>query len=186
MKKIFAFTTFILSSVAWGSTPINMACITEWPTTSFVAFTEGEMMTIRFLHHNGVQYMPVWNNVITPNDLPTITEAANTLSELGNDWEFTMPKSACEKLDGMMISCFGTQPAVMMNGHKVSLWAVHTSETFDRSFAGEFSYVNASLALDVDGKTYHVPMKYNAYECIKDLGKNGLKKHLRAKNLFLK
>lgn len=186
MKKMLVLASLFLSSTSWAKTPINMACVTEWPTTSFVAFTEADTITVRLIHHNGTKYMPVWNNVITPNDIPIITEAANTLAELGSDLEFKMPASACEKLDGMLISCFGTQPPQDINGHKVSLWSVYTSESFDRSFAGEYAYVYTSLALDVDGKTYYVPMKYGSHECIKDLGKNGLKKHLNSKNLFLK
>lgn len=66
--------------------------------------------------------MPIWGNIITPNDLPVIQEAANALYDLGSFLEFRMPAKAYEQMDGMLINCFGTQPAVEMGAsHMVSL-----------------------------------------------------------------
>lgn len=184
MKKILTIFSLFLATNAIAA--INMGCVTEIPTTSFVAMTDGDDVVIRLIHHNGPKYMPIWGNIITPNDLPTIQEAANDLYDLGSVLDFRMPQKACESLDGMLINCFGTQPPVEIGGHKVSLWAVHTSEVTERSFAGEFAYVKTSMALDIDGKTYHVPMKYSDYECFKDSSSLGLKNRLKSKNLFLK
>lgn len=186
MKKIFALAALVFTQVSFAATPINMACVTEFPTTSFIAYTEGEDVTVRIIHHNGPKYMPIWSSIITPNDLPTINEAAQALYDLGSLLEFKMPAKACERIDGKLINCFGTQPPVDINGHKVSLWALHTMETNERSFAGEFSWINSSVALEVDGKTFHVPMRYASYECFEGFSKTDLKSKLQAKNLFLK
>lgn len=184
MKKLMAIALLLVTTNAFSA--INMGCVTEIPTTSFVAMTEGDDVIIRLIHHNGPKYMPIWGNIITPNDLPVIQEAANALYDLGSFLEFKMPKTACAQMDGMLINCFGTTPTQEIGGHTVSLWAVHTAESVERSFAGEFSNVRTSLALDIDGKSFHVPMKYSDYECFKDSSANGLRTRLKSKNLFLK
>lgn len=186
MKKIMTGVLALLMSSNVWSTPVNMACITEYPTTSFVALTENDTINFRLIHHNGTKYMPVWNNVITPNDISIISEAANLLGDLGPELNFTMPEKSCEVMDGMLINCFGSSPVVEMNGHKVSLWAVHTKEVTESSFAGTYDYVVTSMALDIDGKTLHVPMKYGNNECFKDFYSQNLKNKMKVKNVFLK
>lgn len=183
MKKLFALLSLIASGSLMAA-PVNMACVTEHPTTSFVAFTEGENINVRLIHHNGVKYMPVWSNIITPNDLPVISETANILSELGNSMNFTIPASSCE-VDGMMINCFGHSGVQEINGHKVNLWAVYTKIENERSFAGEFNSIWSNLAIDVDGKSYWIPMKYYDYECFKEWSAKGIKAKAATKNLFL-
>lgn len=183
MKLLTALLSLIVSAGA-SAAPMNMACVTEHPTTSFVGVTENDTITFHLIHHNGVKYMPVWSNVLTPNDLPVIQEAANVLSELGNHLTFTMPEKSCE-VDGFMINCFGTQPAQVINGHKVSLWSVYTKFDTETSFAGEYNYIWSSMGLDIDGKTYWVPMKYSNYECFEDWSAKALKTKAKTKKLFL-
>lgn len=185
MKMMTGVLALIMSANVW-SAPVNMACITEFPTTSFVALTENDTINFRLIHHNGTKYMPVWNNVITPNDLSIISDAADLLSELGPELNFTMPEKNCEVMDGMLMNCFGNSPEVVMNGHKVNLWAVHTKEVTETSFAGTYEYVITSMALEIDGKTLHVPMKYGSHECFKDFYSKNLRQKIKTKNVFLK
>lgn len=186
MKKILGLCLLLISNTIWASSPINMACVTEFPTTSFVAFTEGEELTIRVIHHNGVKFMPIWNGIITPNDLPTITEAANALYDLGNLLEFKIPVSDCEKMDGTLMNCFSSRPATEINGHLVRLWSVYTLESVEKSFAGEFAWTYTSVGLDVDGKSFYIPMRYASGECFQSLNSSGLKAKALNKKLILK
>ncbi|MBY0415327.1 MAG: hypothetical protein K2Q18_14240 [Bdellovibrionales bacterium] len=185
MKTLLILLTFALSSNVFA-TPVNLACVTEYPTTSFVAFTEENSVIFKFIHHNGVKYMPIWSSVITPNDLSTLNDVASVLTELGDMLVFNMPEKNCSPMEGMLLNCFGAQPAIEINGHQVSLWAVYSKEMVETSFAGSFSYIGTNLAIDVDGKSYHIPMKYSDYECFKDLNSQGLNKKLKLKNVFLK
>ena len=183
MKKWIVLLSLVASSSLLAA-PVNMACVTEYPTTSFVAFSEGGDLNIRLIHHNGVKFMPIWSSIITPNDLPVITETASILSELGNELNFTIPAKACG-VDGMMMNCFGRSEEQVINGHKVNLWSVYTKLENEKSFAGEYNYVWSSLAIDVDGKSYWIPMKYYDYECFQDTSVRGIKAKAAAKNLFL-
>lgn len=172
------FTTNLLAK------SINMACVTELPTTSLVALTEGDNLKIRLIHHNGVKYMPVWSNIITPNDIPTITETANILSELGDTMEFNIPVKVCE-VDELMMNCFGKSEIQEINGHKVNLWSVYTKLEAEKSFAGEFNSIWSNLSIDVDGKSYSIPMKYSEDECFKGSSIKDLKAKAVLKKLFL-
>lgn len=185
LKKIAGLVLFFMTGSALA-TPVNMACITEFPTTTFIALTEGETINFRLVHHNGTKYMPIWNNVITPHDISVIAEAGKVLSDLGPDISFDMPQDSCEVQDGFLINCFGSSPTVEMGGHQVRMWAAYTKETQDVSFAGVYSYVTTNITLDVDGKSYHIPMRYESRECFKDLFSKNITKKLKSKNLILK
>lgn len=156
---------------------IDYGCITEEPTTSFVAQTVGDHVQFQLIHHNGVKYAPVWNNLITLHDLSVVTEQANLLAELGDYLKLAMPTKNCQ-ISGMQLNCFGTMPPVNINGHEVSLWAVYTVERHESSSAGDFSYIITNLALEVDGKSMFVPMKYADWECSNQFKQNGLLKKI--------
>ena len=130
--------------------------------------------------------MPIWNNVITPNDLSVIAETGKLLSDLGPDISFSMPVESCEVQDGFLINCFGSSPTTEMGGHQVRMWSAYTKETQDVSFAGVYSYVTTNIALDIDGKSYHIPMRYGSDECVKDLFARNITKKLKSGNLILK
>ena len=183
MKMMTGLLTLALTTKLWAA-PINMSCITDYPTTSFIAQTENDIITFKLIHHNGVRYMPIWNNIITPNDISFISEAAELLADLGTDFNFKMPQKNCVVMDGMLFNCFGNSPVVEMNGHKVSMWAVYSREVTETSFAGTFNYVLTSMALDIDGKIQHVPMKYESHECTKEVYSQDLKNKLKIKNIF--
>jgi hypothetical protein len=53
--KVYFVLLLSLTNLAFAA-PINMACITEFPTTSFIAETEGDELIVKVIHHNGVGY----------------------------------------------------------------------------------------------------------------------------------
>lgn len=184
MKFLTVILTLFSAMTATAS-PVNMACITEYPTTTFIGQTEGDKINFRLIHHNGVKYMPIWSSVITPNDLSVLTEVASVLSDLGDELTFSMDEKNCN-VDGLLINCFGSDEVQEIGGHKVTMWGVYTSATTDTSFAGIYNYIWSTMALDIDGKSYYVPMRYGENECFKDWNAKGLNKKIKAKNLFLK
>jgi len=174
MKKLIITLSLLFQTSAWA---IDFGCVTEFPTTTFIAQTVDDYVQIQLIHHNGVKYAPVWNNLITINDISVITEHANTLADLGDYLKFSMPAKSCQ-VNGMLLNCFGFQPSITINGHEVSLWSVHTTEQKESSFAGNFDYVTTSLALDIDGKTHFIPMKYQSWECFNNFKKSSAAKKL--------
>ncbi|MFA6238608.1 MAG: hypothetical protein WC635_14840 [Bacteriovorax sp.] len=173
MKLLLAF----LFSTNLFATDLNLGCVTEIPTTSLIAQTKDGVVEFNLIHHNGVKYMPIHNGVITPYDLETLSTRADILADLGDNLVFTMPASACQ-VDGVLFNCFGAQPAQNIGGHQVSIWAAYSSTYDDVSLIGIFPFVTTNLAIEVDGKSYYLPMRYNQAECFKDFKKSKLLKSI--------
>lgn len=177
MKKILMII-LLLSWTAFAD-DLNIGCVTEPPTTTMVAQTSNGTVQFDLIHHFGVKYMPIHNGVITPNDLGILSDRASLLADLGDHLTFTMPAESC-KVDGMIFNCFGSQSAKDIGGHKVNIWAAYSSTYDETSSAGTFSYVTTNLAIEVDGESIFLPMRYFGNECSKDFFKNKkLKKYLR-------
>lgn len=184
MKFAVTLFLFLFAANSIASAPLNMICMTEHPTTSFVAMTEDEITTIKLIHHNGTEYMPVWSNLITPNDIKVIAEKAAVLTELGASLEFKIPVKSCQ-VEGLLINCFSRSETQVINGRKVSLWSVSTSMENDKSLLGEYNSTWSNLGLDVDGQTYWLPMRYFENDCFFALTSKQIKTQAKAKNLFL-
>lgn len=161
MKFLFCLL-FIISNTAL-SAPINMACVTEFPTTSFIAETEGEDLVVKVIHHNGVGYMPLHGGVITPNDLAVLSTKAENLKRLGDFYTLRWKSNKCT-LIGTFLSCYGGED-IQINDAKVSPWALYTSAQRSESNLGVFENMEVGLMLDIDGKTESFSMKYEKSEC---------------------
>lgn len=166
-KTVIAFCLTLYFNNSWAD--INLGCMTEIPTTTFIAQTEKDILKIELIHHNGVKFMPIYNGVITPNDLGTLQDRASLLAYLGDHVKFEMPLSKCQKINDYLFNCFGSMPATEVNGHQVSIWSVYTAFNNEKSFAGEYNYYQTSISLDIDGESINIPMKYAESECSKDL-----------------
>lgn len=169
MKLMTLLTIIFFFSIDIAKAAIDMACMTEIPTTTFIAQTEKDILKIELIHHNGVKFMPIYNGVITPNDLGTLQDKASLLAYLGDHLKFEIPLSKCQKMSDYLFNCFGSVPAVDINGHQVSIWSVYTAFNNEKSFAGEYNYYQTSISLDIDGESINIPMKYGESECVKEL-----------------
>lgn len=180
MKKIIVMMTLLSGSVF--SADLNFSCMTESPTTTFIAQTQNGTVQFDLVHHFGVKYMPIHNGVITPNDLGTLSDRASLLADLGDHLTFTMPAESCQ-VEGNLFNCFSSQPALDIGGHKVSIWAAYNTIYDETSLSsGTFSYVTTNLAIEVDGQSLFLPMRYFGEECYQGLAKQKeLKKFLRVR-----
>lgn len=186
MKNLFTilFLLSILSGMLGMSgqayaDDVNLGCVTETPTTTFIAQTKNGVVQFDLIHHFGVKYMPIHSGVITPYDLGTLSDRASLLADLGDHLTFTMPAEKCQ-VDGALFNCFGAQPETEINGHKVSLWAAYNSSSSDTSMsAGTWNYKTTSLAIEVDGQSFFLPMRYFENECYQELSKNKILKSYR-------
>lgn len=170
MKKILAMSLLSLLIHAQAA-DLNLGCVTETPTTTFVAETRNGVVQFDLYHHNGVKFMPIHSGVITPNDLGTLSDRASLLADLGDHLSFTMPAESCQ-VEGSLFHCFGSQPSQEIGGHKVNIWAAYSVTSEEKSMgAGQWNYVTTNLAIEVDGQTLFLPMKYFENECFAQFGK---------------
>lgn len=185
MKSFFSIIAlglvFLSSNGNVYASDVNLGCVTETPTTTFIAETKNGIVQFDLIHHFGVKYMPIHSGVITPNDLGTLSDRASLLADLGDHLTFTMPAENCQ-LDGNLFNCFGSRPSVVINGHQVSLWAAYNTTYSETSLSsGTFNYVTTNLAIEVDGQSLFLPMRYFENECYQQFSKNKTLKNILRK-----
>ncbi|WP_374029991.1 hypothetical protein [Bdellovibrio bacteriovorus] len=169
MKNLFILATLLFSLDSFASGKMEMACITEYPTTSFLIREVNSTVIVEVFHHNGPKYMPIFDGVATPNDVSLLAQKASVLTSLPTILRFEWPRSKCAIQNGLIMNCLGSTEAQDINGHKVKAWSFHSSETVDTSFAGKYLSYKLALDLDIDGQSYSVPMKYQEAECAPDV-----------------
>ncbi len=151
-----------------GEEPIVLTCVTDFPTTSFVVWTEGEFVKARVIHHNGTGYAPAIVGVFTPNDLPVLAERASMVRKMKDDMTFRWPLKNCKKLDEMVIQCFHSgEVQDGEGGAKIAPFALYSSAKEERGIAGHLKSHSVRLSFDVDGKNgASVEMEYPEGSCV--------------------
>lgn len=146
---------------------VALSCVTSVPTTSFLVRPEDSRISVEWVNHNGVEYMPIHEGVVTAYDLPILAERARVLKEVGDSLKFYFPMSGCEIFgDQKVLQCHDYNSEVQqINGHKVQGVSFYSSVLQEASIVGHFSYVTTTLMVIIDGKTYFLPMKYSLDEC---------------------
>ncbi len=169
MKTLALASVLFLTQFSHAAEKINLLCMTEIPTTSFVVRDVEENTVVEVFHHNGTKYMPIFDGVATPNDVPTLVQKAQILSDLGNYMRFEWPREKCKKQEDLVSECFGSTEVQDLYGHKVKAWLFDSSLLMEKSLAGKFNSYKVTLNLDVDGQSLSIPMKYDVSECTDQL-----------------
>lgn len=171
MKSAFLLSSLFFSSLAAMAAPnsMNMICVTEVPTTSFVVEESGDKLVVDVIHHNGAEYAPIFDSAVTPSDLTTLATHAKLIKDLGTHQRFEFPKDKCKKDDTLIVSCIGDTPVQTINGRKVEAWGFYTSQQVDKSSYGKFSYTKVTLSMEVDDVDVKIPMRYYEGDCSENL-----------------
>lgn len=156
-----------VSSIA-ADEPIELTCMTEWPTTSFVVSTEGEEVLARVVHHNGSGYAPAIVGTFTPNDLPILAERAALVRKMKNDMTFRWPRKNCKKLGEMIIQCFNSGDVQEgEGGAKIAPFALYSNARVEDGIAGRQETNSVAMSFDVDGATgASIEMIYSKGGCV--------------------
>lgn len=159
---VFSFS----SALAAEGPQIELSCITEYPTTSFIIGTNNDEVIVRMINHNGMKYTPAITGVFTPNDLKLLTERAALAQKLNPDMRFRFNRSTCEKGPGFSFYCLGVKEPQTVNGAKVESLYISVSKTTTESV--DFTTVNhiVRLSLRIDGKDVPIEMHYLEPDCV--------------------
>jgi hypothetical protein len=170
MMKILtlAILFFSVSGARAADTPINLTCITEVPSTSFVIWTEGKDLFGRVIYHFGSRFAPAINGIYTPNDLGVLAERASLVEKMQDVTTFRWPLSKCRRHDEFRFECFGTDDVQEgKNGEKLTPFALYTTRSSEDGIGGKWEYLSVTLTFQVDGKgDPSVQMKYPKDGCI--------------------
>lgn len=169
MKQLFFLIISFVSLVASASQKMDLSCVTEYPSTSFFIREVDNTVIVEVFHHNGTGYMPIFDGLLTPNDVSMVNDQAQLLRKLPTSQRFEWPREKCESQGTMIFSCFGNTEEQIQNGHKVKGWSFYSSALSETNFVGSYKYYKLNLSLTIDGKTYSMPMKYGENECTQDV-----------------
>lgn len=160
---------FVMNSFAKTEDSIDLQCVTEFPTTSFIFSEQGSEVNIQVIHHNGIKYLPAWNGLVTQEDLPKIQETYTRLAQLGDRFDIKWKRADCEKKSEFQIKCFGGNVPVKINGAKVLAWGLITSEVTEKTPVGDFGSHLVELHMEINDKPTILAMKYHAGACQKSV-----------------
>lgn len=164
--SLFAFLFSFSSAVAAEGPNIELSCVTEFPTTTFIIGTAQDEVIARMINHNGMKYTPAISGVFTPNDLKILTERAELAQKLNSDMYFRFNRSMCEKGPGYSFYCIGVKEPQTVNGAKVETLYISVSKTTTESVG--FTSVShiVRLSLRIDGKDVPIEMHYHERDCL--------------------
>lgn len=153
----------LTSSTSW-SLP-NLKCITSgFPTTSFLVSDNGPIVEVRVVNHNGLKYAPLYNGLMTLNDIDYLKRTAEFFSKIGDDFTVSFKKEKCKFVENKFYSC--SKPEKFEIG-SVTADAVYfsTTETVDKIPDFEFTKTNAKISFRKNNEDYNLEMSYYYNGC---------------------
>ncbi|MEN0060173.1 MAG: hypothetical protein AAGB31_15145 [Bdellovibrio sp.] len=156
---------FLIPLSTWAAEKMDMTCMTPFPTTSVQVQDQDGKVIVEFYQHNGTQFMPISDSLITPYDVPSLLEQAKVLTGIPSYLRFEWKRGQCKIEDELVIFCMGTTEEQTYNEQKISAWSFSSSINVAKTFAGKFTSHRVALDLRVNNKDYVLPMRYEEGEC---------------------
>ena len=147
--------------------PVNITCTTDPLTTSLAIFTVGTDVTVRVIHHNGVDFIPLSQTNFTPRDLAGLVQKAKALQQLGAQYDIHISSDQCRINNQKLISCHGSIDQ-SINGQKISYFSLDTSSvsTLSPLYPNPTLRTTVTLALTMDGKDYEFGVNFSENRCV--------------------
>ncbi len=172
-RFLISLGSLILASQFVVAAPVaglnaGITCMTQpFPTTVTRAqeLSSGKVL-IDWIHYNGVEYMPMHDDIVVPQDIPILAERAEIFRELGAWQKFEFTKEQCKSYGDLLFRCENFKAPVMeIRGHKVQVVAFFTEHLQSRSFGGTFFLYTTTVHYEIDGHSVFAAMKYNIEDC---------------------
>jgi hypothetical protein len=169
MGKIFCLLVVVLSSLCALATQkpqsINFACVTQFPSTSFIGEQEGQKLKVTLINHNGVAYMPISSGMVTSNDLKNLPAKAAVMTKVGDRAEFYFDLNECNIYQDKTFTCFRGSTIKGTDGKDIQMFSLMSSFTQMKFSDFVFDQTSMMLGLIVDEKSYYIPMEFQREEC---------------------
>jgi hypothetical protein len=166
-SKASGILVVLFFGVVAQSEPVNITCMTTPATTSVVVYTTGEDVTVRVIHSNGLDSIPLSRSGVTPKDLASFQKKAAALQQLGEKYDIHLDSSQCTIGEQKTVSCNGSIDQTI-NGHKLSYLAFDTSDvmTVSQLFEEPLIQTAVNMLIELDGVTYGFGIDYAAGTCV--------------------
>ena len=142
----------------------KVQCVTEFPTTSFFVERNKDKVQVEVRHHNGAQYAPIFNGMVTARDLSLLGEKAKVFQRLGDSYLIEFPTDRCKLYGTKLLSCGGGAPAVL-GDVKVDSFSLNTRVVREKVYDLTFDKVQVSLYLQIGSESHQLLMDYYGKDC---------------------
>ena len=175
----FAIVYFMFIELSLAGTPARNAdnpgfrCVNRMPTTSFILAIEGDEAVLTTIHHNGVQFMPIHDGVIVPNDLSYLNAKSTLLTKMGERNSFRFPLKNCRVYSSGLVNCFGGNRQTFA-GTEMEALRVFTSRIRQESRGQMRETFKVTLEVHVLGfsPVQELSISYDDSECRFEASKN--------------
>ena len=162
---IFIFLTLSsLTTWAYPSKIQNLTCITEHPSTSYFFDLDEDEYTLNVIHHNGVNYAPIYDGLVTIATIDYLKTSVENIVSIGDRIDFKFKTSDCLRLEKNRITCYKSGVS-QLGGLKVEDVYFNVYENSDSSTYGVFKDVRISLDYRINKKIFRMPMNFPAENC---------------------
>lgn len=161
---IISSLSMVFSSLSIAAPVSRLVCATSHLTTSYSLVELEGHFELQVAHHNGVEFMPIHEGLITIHDLSLLQEWAEVYKKMGPRFTLILDKSDCHLKDKEW-SCFHNQSTQI--GHlwvnnlsfKITPKRVMTSKMDQKIHRVLFSF-------QMDQNIYDLPMEYQESDCL--------------------
>lgn len=155
---------FILSVSFAADFRTRFSCATDHPTTSYTFIENKDSFELQVVHHNGVQFMPIHQGLITPYDLTLLKEKATLFQKMGSRYVVFFKKEDCTNINNEW-SCSKKEPLTVGSLDIKSLF-FSLSKLLLINNNGQFEYKEAKISIVIGNNGYTLPMQYSNENCI--------------------
>jgi len=142
----------------------SLNCVTEYPTTSFVAQTENNIINVVMVNHNGKEFLPIHSGIITIYDLIFLQSKAEALSELPKELNFSFTPEQCQLFSDETFTCYKNFKADSANAVLVPI-SLQSMNITTQVGGNTYKEREVSIGLSNGTYTYNVNMRYTLDEC---------------------
>lgn len=157
------FIQLIFSFQVQAELQTRFVCATDHLTTSFALIESESSFELQVMHHNGVEFMPIHNGLITGYDLKLLNEKADLFQKMGMRFTLNFAKSDCQEQDGEW-TCF-KGGKVALGGLNVQNLKFSLTDRTVTTKATAFDLKVAQLSFVVGSYGYTLPMEYASESC---------------------
>jgi hypothetical protein len=168
MKNSFWFlllgVAFCTCATSAASFHVRWVCATEPLTTSTSLIENPSDFELQLQHHNGLDFMPVHEGLITPRDLPEIARQGRVLEKLGARFVILFNKENCSRNEtGWTCS---KQGPVQVGDLKVKdLWLRLSPRQIKTPFLNDHGH-SLRLSFVFENEGFTLPMEYPEGACV--------------------
>lgn len=162
MKSFLLMVLILFGSVV--SNAQSVECITNPPSTSFLFNVEGDKAYLSVLHHNGVEFAPLINGIVTGYDLKIIKERLEYVTKMGDRFAVDFDVSTCRFDAKDDLACFFKSPA-KIGSLKVENYYFSVSKELTRTKHGDFLSRRVSFDYRVGVHSHPMTVDYYGEDC---------------------